>query len=287
MVRLARISRSTVALTWLLVAACGGDTSEPSASSSNLDPNVLPETSGNWYRPGATVTWQWQLLGAVNTSYEVEVYDIDLFDVSAATIASLQAAGRRVICYFSAGSSEDWREDFGRFQEDDMGSTLDGFSDERWLDIRSANVYAIMLARLDRAVQKGCDGVEPDNVDGFANATGFPLTSVDQLAFNRNLANEAHNRGLAVGLKNDGDQVNDLVEYYDFELNEQCHEFTECGQLQPFVAGGKPVLNVEYVNDLAAANGLATTVCAASATQGLRTLIMPLDLDDAFRVACP
>lgn len=42
-----------------------------------------------------------------------------------------------------------------------------------------------MQARLDLAVQKGCDGVEPDNVDGYQNNSGFPLTAQDQLAYNR------------------------------------------------------------------------------------------------------
>ncbi len=58
-----------------------------------------------------------------------------------------------------------------------------------------------MLRRLDLAVTKGCDGVEPDNMDGYANDSGFPLTAEDQLTFNRFIANEAHRRGLAVGLK--------------------------------------------------------------------------------------
>ena len=41
------------------------------------------------------------------------------------------------------------------------------------------------------AVQKGCDGVDPDNVDGYTNKTGFPLTAKDQLAYNKFLAQEA------------------------------------------------------------------------------------------------
>jgi hypothetical protein len=63
----------------------------------------------------------------------------------------------------------------------------------------------ILFARLDLAVAKGCDGVEPDNVDGYANNTNFPLTVQDQLQFNIWLANEAHARGLSIGLKNDLD----------------------------------------------------------------------------------
>ncbi len=53
----------------------------------------------------------WQLLvnlpnTAINTSYNVDLYDIDLFDVSEGDIAAIKASGKKVICYFSAGSYE-------------------------------------------------------------------------------------------------------------------------------------------------------------------------------------
>jgi hypothetical protein len=52
---------------------------------------------------------------------------------------------------------------------------------ENWLDIRSDNVSLIMKKRIDLAVQKGCDGVEPDNMDGYSNHSGFSLTFEEQL----------------------------------------------------------------------------------------------------------
>ena len=103
-----------------------------------------------------------------------------------------------------------------------------------------------MLARLDRAAERGCDGVEPDNVDGYTNESGFSLSACDQLDFNRFLAREAHARGLSVGLKNDLDQVTQLVGDFDWALNEQCFEFDECGGYAPWIADGKAVFQVEY-----------------------------------------
>ncbi|MEZ4702507.1 MAG: endo alpha-1,4 polygalactosaminidase [Rhodothermales bacterium] len=252
----------------------------------DLDPTVTPPPPGDWYRPAADVTWQWQLDGTINTSYAVELYDVDLWETPDATIDALHAAGRRVICYFSAGSGDEDRADYDRFLPSDLGRKLDGYPSERWLDIRSANVFQIMLDRLDLAAERGCDGVEPDNVDGYTNRPGFPLTAQDQLAFNRNLANAAHERGLAIALKNSGDQAGELEPYYDFELNEECHEYEECEQLQPFVDAGKPVLNVEYTDTKNQATNLSRTVCPVANAAGLRTLIMSYDLDDAFRVAC-
>jgi hypothetical protein len=276
--------RSCSLLAALLHAACAAD--EDTSRSALLDPEVAPVTEGSWYRPALSTTWQWQLVGTINQGYAVEVYDIDLFDTPAATIAELKGAGRRVICYFSAGSSEDWRDDFGAFDEAVMGEPLDDWEGERWLDIRKDNVLEIMRARLDLAASKGCDGVEPDNVDGFANETGFSLSRDDQRAFNKYLANEAHRRGLTVGLKNCGGLAAELVTYFDFSLNEQCHEYDECAELSPFTSAAKPIFNAEYTGSLASATTLAATLCPAALAESIRTLILPLDLDDSFRVSC-
>jgi len=231
-------------------------------------------------------TWQWQLQGDLNTSYDVTLYDIDLFDTSDETIRTLHAAGRKVICYFSAGSYEDWRTDAGDFPSSVRGKALDGWAGEQWLDIRSDTLHSVMLARLDRAVSKGCDGVEPDNVDGYTNDTGFPLTAADQHRYNLFIADAAHERGLAVGLKNDLDQILELVASYDFALNEQCHEFDECDKLQPFVTAGKPVFVAEYAaryrDDPAARDAL----CTQSRHEHLHTLILPRELDGSFRYSC-
>jgi len=228
-------------------------------------------------------TWQWQLQGEINTSYDVDLYDVDLFDAPTGTLDALRADGRVVICYFSAGSSEGWRPDAGEFVADDLGETLDGFDDERWLDVRSATVRTVIEARLDLAVERGCGGVEPDNVDGYTNDTGFDLTADDQLDFNRFVADAARQRDMLVGLKNSGDQVLDLVGHFDFAVNEQCHEFDECDQFGPFVEQGKPVFNAEYREDFVAD---PDRVCESARAHGLRTLILPLDLDDSFRISC-
>ncbi|WP_435531964.1 endo alpha-1,4 polygalactosaminidase [Roseateles amylovorans] len=240
-----------------------------------------------WWKPGVNTTWQWQLTGTVNTSYNVDVYDVDLFDTPTQTIAQLKAAGRKVVCYFSAGSSENWRSDFNRFQAADMGNALDGWDGERWLDTRSVNVRSIMLSRLDLAVSKGCDGVEPDNVDGYSNSTGFSLTSATQLDYNKYLANAAHGRGLAIALKNDVDQLSALEPYFDMAVNEQCNQYAECGGYSVFTSKGKPVFNAEYASKYRKnTSGARDKLCAAMATAKIRTLVLALDLDDSYRFSC-
>lgn len=235
---------------------------------------------GTIWRPVPGTSWQWQLSGTIDTSVEVAMYDVDLFDAPDSVLADLHAAGRVVVCYFSAGSHEDWRSDAGDFPGSAIGSPLDGWPGERWLDVRDAGVRAVLAARLDLARARGCDGVEPDNVDGYSNDTGFDLTGADQLAFNRWLAGEAHARGLSVGLKNDLDQIPDLVDAFDWALDEECFAYDECDTLVPFITAGKAVFQVEY-----GAAGLADSVCPRANALGFDTLIKRLELD-AWRVSC-
>ena len=203
------------------------------------------------WKPVPMTTWQWQLTGTVDQSFNVQVYDIDLFDNSASVISSLHSQGRKVICYMSAGTWEDWRPDAGQFPDSIKGNG-NGWPGEKWLDVRQINILGpIMEARMDLAVQKGCDAIEPDNIDGYANSSGFPLTANDQLAYNRFLADAAHQRGLSIGLKNDIDQVPDLVNDFDWALNEQCNEYNECDTLIPFIDAGKAVFNTEYKGNTA------------------------------------
>ncbi|KIZ02559.1 hypothetical protein MNEG_5400 [Monoraphidium neglectum] len=148
------------------------------------------------------------------------VYLIDGFEATNADVAVILSKGFFPICYFSAGSYEDWRPDKGLFQASDYGSKLSGWAGEFWLDVRSANVKVIMTARMKMCKAKGFVGIDPDNVDAFANPSGFPLTAADQLAYNKWLAATAHGLGLAVGLKNDVGQIQDLVGDFDYFVNE-------------------------------------------------------------------
>lgn len=282
------VERSLAVIALVCVGACGGGDDGPFEPEGDAEPDAKlpPVTSGQWYRPSLATTWQWQLQETVNTEYDVELYELDLFEAPASVIDALQGSGRRVLCYFSAGSWENWRPDAGQFPSSALGNVYSGFEDERWLDIRSPTVMTLMRARLDLAVQLGCDGVEADNVDGFETNTGFPLTASDQLVFNRTLYNEAHTRGLAVAMKNDVAQVAALIDYVDLHVSERCHELSECSLLDPFITQGKPVLNAEYLDRFVTKETDRDEMCAAARARGLRTLVLPEDLDDSFRFSC-
>ena len=200
------------------------------------------------------------------------MYDIDLFDNSAEVVAALHQQGRMVVCYIDMGGWEDWRPDAGEFPVELLGKPLDDWEGERWLDIRGLDALAPVLeARLDMCADKGFDAVEPDNIDGYLNDTGFPLSYQDQLTFNIWVADQAHRRGLSIGLKNDMDQVPDLLEHCDWALNEQCFFFDECETLLPFIEAGKAVFNVEYELE-------ADEFCDRAVAMGFMSLKKDLEL---------
>lgn len=230
------------------------------------------------------LSWQWQITGVVDTSLDVELYDIDLMELTPAVHDTLRIDGRRLICYFSAGSYEPWQPDASLYPEGAIGRRLDGWPDERWLDTTRSEVRAVLAARLDLAIERGCDGVEPDNVTAHEARSGFGITPLEQLEFNRWLADEAHARGLSVALKNDVEQIPELVDWFDFAVNEECAFYAECDTLQPFVDADKAVLNAEYVDDFADAQDLADAICPVH--EGFSTIVKEWDLGPD-RVACP
>ena len=272
---------ATASLSNLLPSVLSAVLSTGTAAAPAPDPAA---TSGDWYRPAVDVNAQVQLQGTPNISYDVELYVLDLFDTDSAVIDALHADGRKMICYFSAGTFENWRDDAGRFTAADKGRRLGNWPGERWLDIRSQNVRAIMADRLDLAVQRGCDGVDPDNVDGYSNRTGLPLTYQDQIDYNTWLAAQAHQRGLAISLKNDLGQIDDLVAHFDFAINESCHEWDECELLMPFIEAGKPVVHINY---LYADDPIGRAeLCLYTRGLGFNTLTLPQLLDGSFRYSC-
>jgi hypothetical protein len=253
----------------------------PVATATALPTAANPVT---FWKPGLDATWQWQLTGApIDSSFDVAVYDIDLFDNDASVVASLHAQGRKVVCYISVGSWEDWRPDREQFPASVIGKDYQGWPGEKWLDIRQIELLApLMRARLDLCRAKGFDAIEPDNIDGYTNDTGFPLTYADQLKYNRWLADEAHARGLSIGLKNDPDQAADLVAVYDWAMTEDCFDQGWCEQMLPFIQSGKPVFAVEYTD-----TGITLEqFCPQAQLLGFSALLKNRELD-AWRENCP
>jgi hypothetical protein len=275
----------SLGLLGILLCACShAATLRANPTSEDLvSEKVIPIPGSERWQPQPGLNWQVQFTTPLEIIPGIEVYDLDLFETSVEDVATLHSRGAKVVCYISMGSWEDWRPDSHTFPDEVIGRIYAGWPGERWLDIRQIDQLApIMSARLDLCLQKGFDGIEPDNLDGYTNQTGFPLTYSDQLTFNRWVADEAHTRGLAVGLKNDPDQVIDLLEWFDYALVESCLAEGWCEQLMPFVKEGKPVVMIEYTHR----NASRAVMCPSADALGFDALIKDRALN-AWRDGCP
>lgn len=250
---------------------CGAAVLAPAAGAGARPARANAE--GGWWHPPARLSWYWQLTGKINNTRAVAAYDIDGFENSAAEVALLHARGVHVVCYLSVGTSESWRPDFASFPKSVIGRKDGTWPGEHWLDIRALSVLEpIMSARFRMCREKGFDAVEPDNIEGFANASGFPLTAAEQLTYNEWVAGAVHALGMAVLQKNDGEQTAQLLPYFDGALSEECNQYKECSLFAPYVAAGEPVLNAEY--------RLATSrFCAADGAAGIMGARYGLALD--------
>jgi hypothetical protein len=199
------------------------------------------------WRPAPGSAWQIQLSTPVDTSVEAPVYEIDGDQNDASVVAALHAKGRKVICYIDAGAAERYRADFKELPVTVLGSTVSGWPDERWLDVRQIQALTpVMSRRMDMCRAKGFDAVDPDMLEAYAARSGFPITAQDQLNYNRWIAKLAHDRGLSVAMKGNVEQVAQLEPHFDFAVNEQCAEYDECDRYRPFLAAGKAVFQIEY-----------------------------------------
>jgi len=208
---------------------------------------------------------------------DAQIFALDLFETPQSSIDELHAVGKKVICYVSTGSWEEYRPDAGDFPADAIGKDYEGWPGEKWLDIRHYEKFAdIMQARFDLAKSKGCDGIDADNMQNYQEEnTGFEFNAEDQLAYNIWLSGQAHQRGLSIGLKNDPEQAQELVSYFDWSLIEDCAVYDWCELLQPFTRAGKAVFQVEYSDEFDS----GALFCSAAGQNGYSAFLKNRELD--------
>jgi len=238
----------------------------------------VARAASHW-TPPQQLTWYWQLTGTPRVE-PVAATDVDGFDNSSAAVADFHAIGQRMICYIDVGTWENWRPDQSQFPAAVLGNG-NGWPGERWLDVRQLAVLEpIIAARFEMCQQKGFDAVEPDNMDGYENNTGFPITPAEQLAYDTWIAQEVHSLGMAVFQKNDPDQATQLEPYFDGVIDEQCNQYSECSSYQSYLNAGKPVLNAEYEASL------YPSFCSADQAVGIMGALYALALDGTVYEPC-
>lgn len=243
-----------------------------------------------YWKPEVGTTWDYELANPIkHTSSSIDVYSIDLVENSKESINDLHKQGKHVICYFSAGSYENWRPDKSKFKKSDIGEPMDGWPGERWIDIRSKNVRKIMEDRIKLAKDKKCDAIDPDNINGYENDTGFELTQKDAIDYVKFLSTLAHKNGLAMGLKNGGEIAKNVVKDVEFCIQEQCGSYSECEMYQVLIKNKKPVFHVEYpkgdenTNENVSEKTLKK-YCGFKDTKGFSTILKNLNLDSWIQI---
>jgi hypothetical protein len=259
-------------------------------------PGVGARTSSatSWWHPGPLSSWQYDLEWpvAVPTNVgSVQAYDIDYDGAEQGSeaqvtglVSRIHASGGHAICYLETGAWENYRPDASQYPASVLGNSMGGYPDERYVDIRQWSVLEPVLeARFRQCKAEGFDGVETDIDDSYTDDTGFPLTLLDEVRFDTEVANNIHALGLAWFLKNgvNGDAfINDVEPLADGTVNEQCWQYQECSQLEPFVKAGKPVLNVEY-EDLSQAS-----TCQQALGFPMATMHTDVNLDGTIAWSC-
>lgn len=233
--------------------------------------------------PEFGATWDWQLTAPRDLGVEVAVLGLDLFETSAEEVAALKARAVLPVCYISIGTLEDWRPDVAAFPAALLGKTLPDWPGERWLDLRHfSQLEEALRQRLQLCAAKGFLAVEPDNLDGFSNDSGFALTAGDTLYVLRWLRYETRQLGLKLALKNVPELAIEALPLVDFAILEQPFSEGFSSAFAAYPAAGKPVYAVEY--DLG--EGAFAEACAAAKALGFSLIAKTRELN-AWRQGCP
>ncbi|KAF2425552.1 hypothetical protein EJ08DRAFT_663608 [Tothia fuscella] len=257
---------------WLFLAVVRAEDLDPDSTFTLGNESETAESyqaPSNLWQPKVGERWQiilnsTILLHVPLEPQNVKIWEIDLFDTPKTTIDALHDVGVKVICYFSGGTAEDWRPDYASFKTEDKGACLPRWVGERYIDVRKQGIFDVIKARIKLAKEKGCDAIDPDNIDVFsANGGGFRprISKRDTVAYFRRLAREAAAQGISTGLKNAQSMLEDVWADIQFAVNEECSSERDCNIYRNFLSPrrtsgrngrggtqriGKPVFHIEY-----------------------------------------
>lgn len=273
------INRTGLALILLLLIACKKDT--PDNDTSNpINPNELPGGKTTWWQPSAGITFDWQLddISASNT-FSGNVVDVDAFTTSAETVAALHAKGKKVIAYLSVGTFEDDRPDGSLLPKEVVGKKYDEWPHEKWVDIRQIDKLKPWLnSRFNMILKKGFDAIEPDNLDSYANTTGFDIDIEDTKKYIDFLITTAHNNGLGIGQKNVPELTEQYASKFDWALTEDAFKQGWQNDLKLYIQLKKPVFAVEYTDETSQ-NTFNQQYCPTATKLGYTAILKKRDLD--------
>lgn len=223
-------------------------------------------------------SFQIQLSGGVDLGHDAALFVLDAHATGDAELATLKAGGSVVACYFSAGSFEPWRPDAADFAPEALGEPLDGYPDERWIDVTHEGAVELMHARVRAAADRGCDGVYPVVLVPEGEATGFSFGAEQLDDFARGLVQTAHAAGM-FALGSGAALAPAALPPFDGELVFGCIERGTCESWLPFSEQGAVFL-VEFGSP-----DDAQASCPAVPSRW--PVIIKSENLDSFRYVCP
>eukprot|EP00121_Abeoforma_whisleri_P015184 Awhi_evm1s13997 len=224
--------------------------SEAMAAPATRAASVKPLHSG--------LTWSNRAWGQGKNSdstSNVDVVDVDGFDVSEEEIKDYHSQGLIVLCYLSAGTVENWRFDVKENKDawDEIkGKNMAEWDGETWIDIvnKLSETKKLMGDRFEMCAKKGCDSIEADNVDCYQNDCISGVSDSEkkkaQITYGKWQSQKAHSLGMSIGLKNSLGLIQDFIDDYDYAMNEQCVQYNECHYYEAFRKANKAVFGTEY-----------------------------------------
>lgn len=230
-----------VLLAALVLAGCAADASDDAGESDR-------QPVGEAGFPRSTV-FDYQLGGAYTPPSQVGLVVRDR--------RAAPAAGIYSVCYVNAfqtqpGEQSSWPDE--ALLRDAEGPVIDAdWPDEILLDTSTPERRELILETVVPWVQgcatDGYQGVEFDNLDSFTRSDGA-LSFDGNLALATDLAQVAHDAGLAVGQKNSAEYTSELREQagFDFAVAEECAAYEECTAYSSVY--GDAVIDIEYTDTL-------------------------------------
>jgi len=77
-----------------------------------------------------------------------------------------------------------------------------------------------MTSRFSLAASKGCQAIDPDNMQVYESDSGFDISKQQQVAYNVAILDAIRSKGMMGGIKNAGAQVQDLLPLAEFAVSE-------------------------------------------------------------------
>ena len=229
----------------IVLTGCGGiNTSSTSTSSNSL---VQPFAVYNQaYQENFHADSMAEIVANAHNAYVL----LDTFGSGAVEhIATIKSHGNQISGYISAGTGENYRDDFAALEPYLTPTAWPDWPDEFFVSETTTGILPVMKRRIDKMVDAGVDWVEFDNMDWLDDETRvqyhLSATVAEAKAYINALCDYAHSKGLKCMAKNtvDGFTKFDgvLYESYDNEKN-----WWDGAGTRSFLSAGKPVIINHY-----------------------------------------